>query len=63
MEPSLPCPENGASTRVSPKRLIPMVRKGVPFYDEIQRMVVELSEYFVRDLGVVYDLGSSKGNA
>lgn len=40
-----------------------MVRKGVPFYDEIQRMVVELSEYFVRDLGVVYDLGSSKGNA
>jgi tRNA (cmo5U34)-methyltransferase len=37
------------------------VRKSVPFYDEIQRMVIELSEYFVRDETVVYDLGSSTG--
>lgn len=37
------------------------VRKSVPFYDELQRMVVELSEYFVADRGVVYDLGSSTG--
>lgn len=37
------------------------VRKSVPFYEEIQRMVIELSEYFVRDQGVVYDLGSSTG--
>lgn len=37
------------------------VRKSVPMYDEIQRMVVELSEYFVSDEGVVYDLGSSTG--
>lgn len=37
------------------------VRKSVPFYDEIQRMVVELSEYFVRDHSVVVDLGSSTG--
>lgn len=37
------------------------VRKSIPFYDEIQRMVVELSEYFVGDGGVVYDLGSSTG--
>ena len=37
------------------------VRKSVPFYDEIQRMVIDLSEYFVRDQGVVYDLGSSTG--
>jgi tRNA (cmo5U34)-methyltransferase len=37
------------------------VRKSVPFYEEIQRMVVELSEYFVRDQSVVYDLGSSTG--
>ena len=37
------------------------VHKSVPFYDEIQRMVVELSEYFVRDHSVVYDLGSSTG--
>jgi len=37
------------------------VRKSVPFYDELQRMVIELSEYFVRDQSVVYDLGSSTG--
>jgi tRNA (cmo5U34)-methyltransferase len=37
------------------------VHKSVPFYDEIQRMVIELSEYFVRDHSMVYDLGSSTG--
>ena len=37
------------------------VNKSVPFYEEIQRMVVEISEYFVRDHSVVYDLGSSTG--
>jgi tRNA (cmo5U34)-methyltransferase len=37
------------------------VHKSVPFYDELQRMVIELSEYFVRDHSVVYDLGSSTG--
>jgi tRNA (cmo5U34)-methyltransferase len=37
------------------------VRKSVPFYDELQRMVTELSEYFVRNRSVVYDLGSSTG--
>ena len=37
------------------------VRKSVPFYEEIQRMVIELSEYFVRDQSVVYDLGCSTG--
>ena len=37
------------------------VRKSVPFYDEMQRMVGELSEFFVRDDSTVYDLGSSTG--
>ncbi len=37
------------------------VRKSVPLYDELQRMVVELSDYFVRDQSVIYDLGSSTG--
>jgi tRNA (cmo5U34)-methyltransferase len=37
------------------------VRKSVPFYDELQRMVTELSEYFIRNRSVVYDLGSSTG--
>ncbi|MFO7593988.1 MAG: methyltransferase domain-containing protein [Pseudomonadota bacterium] len=38
------------------------VRKSIPFYEEIQRMVVELSEYFIRDQSVIYDLGSSTGS-
>jgi tRNA (cmo5U34)-methyltransferase len=37
------------------------VRKHVPFYDEIHRMVAELSDWFLRDGGVVYDLGTSTG--
>jgi len=37
------------------------VRKSVPFYDEIQRLVVELSEFFVHDGSRIYDVGSSTG--
>ncbi|HWO40219.1 MAG TPA: methyltransferase domain-containing protein [Candidatus Eisenbacteria bacterium] len=37
------------------------VEKSVPFYLEIQRMVVEISEYFLRDHSVAYDLGCSTG--
>ena len=37
------------------------VRKSIPLYDNIQGMVVELSEWFVRDGSVLYDIGSSDG--
>jgi len=37
------------------------VRKSVPLYDEIQRMIVEMSEWFIRDGSTVYDIGSSTG--
>ncbi len=37
------------------------IRKSVPFYDEIQSMVLKLSEWFVRDNSVIYDLGSATG--
>lgn len=37
------------------------VKKSIPFYDELQRMVCEISEYFVKKGSVVYDLGSSTG--
>lgn len=37
------------------------VRKSVPLYDEVQRMVVEMSEWFVRDGSTIYDIGSSTG--
>ena len=37
------------------------VRKSVPLYDEVQKMVVEMSEWFVREGSSVYDIGSSTG--
>jgi len=37
------------------------VRKSVPMYDEIQSMIVEMSEWFIRDGSRVYDIGSSTG--
>jgi len=37
------------------------VRKSIPLYEEIQRMVVEMSEWFIRDNSTVYDIGSSTG--
>jgi tRNA (cmo5U34)-methyltransferase len=39
------------------------VRKHVPLYDEIHRMVGEISDWFVRDGGTVYDLGTSTGES
>ena len=37
------------------------VRQSVPLYDEVQRMVVEIAEYFVRDDDLIVDLGVSTG--
>lgn len=37
------------------------VRQSVPLYDEIQRMVLELSQYFLRDNDTFLDLGMSTG--
>jgi tRNA (cmo5U34)-methyltransferase len=37
------------------------VRKSVPFYDEIQRMVLEMSDWFIHSNSIVYDLGVSVG--
>lgn len=37
------------------------VRKSTPFYDQIQSMVVDISEWFVRDGSTIFDLGSSTG--
>lgn len=38
------------------------VRKSVPVYDQMQDMVVEVSEWFVRDGVTIYDLGSATGH-
>ena len=37
------------------------VRQSVPLYDEVQRMVVEIAEYFVRENDLIVDLGVSTG--
>jgi tRNA (cmo5U34)-methyltransferase len=38
-----------------------MIRRSVPFYDEVQRMVVELGAFFLEAGGTAYDLGCSIG--
>lgn len=43
------------------KRFDDHVRKSIPLYEEVQRMVVEMSEWFVRDNATVYDIGVSTG--
>ncbi|WP_329903560.1 methyltransferase domain-containing protein [Porphyromonas pogonae] len=37
------------------------VRKSVPLYEEVQKAVIEMSEWFIRDNSTIYDLGSSTG--
>lgn len=37
------------------------VRKSVPFYDEVQRMILEISDWFIHPNSTVYDLGMSVG--
>lgn len=39
-----------------------MLERSVPFYSEVQRMVVELAAEFLRTDGAVYDIGCSTGN-
>lgn len=38
-----------------------MIRRSVPFYDEVQRMVVEIAANFMSRDGVHYDIGCSTG--
>lgn len=38
-----------------------MLERSVPFYGEVQRMVVELAAHFLDGGGVVYDIGCSTG--
>lgn len=37
------------------------VRRSVPFYDQVQIMISDISEWFVRDGTTIYDLGTSTG--
>ena len=38
------------------------VRQSIPFYDPIQKYISSLSEWFIKDNSLVYDLGCSTGN-
>ena len=37
------------------------VRQSIPFYDPIQKYISSLSEWFIKDNSLVYDLGCSTG--
>jgi tRNA (cmo5U34)-methyltransferase len=39
-----------------------MLERSIPFYHELQRMVVELSSHYLGDKGTFYDIGCSTGN-
>lgn len=39
-----------------------MLERSVPYYREVQRMVVELAVHFLEDSGTFYDVGCSTGN-
>jgi len=39
------------------------VRKSVPFYEEIHRMIAEISDWFLGESSLIYDLGTSTGEA
>lgn len=39
-----------------------MLERSVPFYHEVQRMMVELAATYVQSNSVIYDLGCSHGN-
>ena len=37
------------------------IHASVPFYDEIHRMAAEMSDWFIHDSSLIYDLGTSTG--
>ena len=37
------------------------VRQSIPFYDLIQKYITSISEWFIKDNSIIYDLGCSTG--
>ncbi len=37
------------------------VRKSIPLYEEVQRMTIDMSEWFIHNGSTIYDIGSSTG--
>tara|TARA_B100000989_G_scaffold287818_1_gene257828 strand:- start:1612 stop:2307 length:696 start_codon:yes stop_codon:yes gene_type:complete len=44
-----------------PKRFSHHIKKSIPFYKDMHNMVCELSDFFLKEKSVCYDLGSSTG--
>ncbi|MGA1868988.1 MAG: carboxy-S-adenosyl-L-methionine synthase CmoA [bacterium] len=39
-----------------------MLKRSIPYYQEIQRITVELAKYYYQESSVIYDIGCSTGN-
>ena len=44
-----------------PKKFSNHIKKSIPFYSEMHEMICELSDFFLKDKSLCYDLGSSTG--
>ena len=44
-----------------PKKFDLHIKKSVPFYEESQNLICNLSDFFLQDGSIVYDIGSSTG--
>ena len=45
-----------------PKNFEKHITKSVPFYKEGHKIITNLSDFFLKDGSIVYDLGCSTGN-
>ena len=45
----------------TPKKFNEHVRRSVPYYEDGHELIVKLSDYFIKDGSVCYDLGTSTG--
>ena len=46
---------------ITPKKFNEHVRRSVPYYEDGHELIVKLSDYFIKDGSVCYDLGTSTG--
>ena len=46
---------------LTPKKFNEHVRRSVPYYEDGHELIVKLSDYFIKDGSVCYDLGTSTG--
>ena len=47
----------------SSKKFDEHIKKSVPFYEESHNLICNLSDFFLHESSIVYDIGSSTGTA